>query len=1093
MQQSISKFSPWFTDISLDDLQNRNTADQLAVMMKDDLIEKMTIHRCPWLESDDMEMDDYVPIRITSETTTQNTTEKTEVMDCKELFEENAEIREEGKKRRRRERKTVLLKGDPGIGKSTYISRLAYDWAVGRFKLFSLVFFISLKIVNPGDPIENIIVSDNIYPSLADRKYNPKHIKDILQNKGNECLLILDGFDEMVKNPNILKIVTGKQYRNCNLIVTTRPHEAEKVERFFTKIAIVEGFTEEVAKRYIKNLLKDKKQSTSVLRFTKNNRSIGIHEMWRYPVLLLFICIIVEDGELNLNDINVTLTEIYSKLHVCLYRRYIVKREKEFNFDALKKTLIRLGRLAWEGLQKGRSLYRRSEIEKEVGNDAFHYGFIIGYKDRRILRDLTSDIYVCFLHRTVQEYLAAYYIAYELNNSDRRIEDLWPFSAWDKETSSGATTHLLFVFLVDMVMQDDYRAARENLLVSCVKTLNEPEISLKGRFMGINQVSFFTSVLKNCHRLLDLTFESTTLIDGSNAIVDLIRCLPSSVGILCFSNCNMINVVKGAKVCKPDMTAFRRSLTFQVNCIECALPAETLKFLITECHCIHKLVIVINKLQRRRDQDVLTEFYKSWLSLLSSPLPSLESLVVNGDEYDTVYDDIQMVHDRIASNIIGGNITTAHHGNLLNIRELVIFCSTFPQTLLELLVQSIGDRTNLEEMHFQGQWNDARRAFFGMSILLAKQSPLLHTFVSNMLRQETFEEFWKTDGELQDWIRHHHKTSNMLDYFRYMYIDPSCFQGFLPKIKKMNMSVEPPMTNMMINCIMHSIHGSDSLKELIVTNHWLSIFMLVLKGRGLPALERLEIMYMFDVNFQNVDAEENSRSCTLPRLKKLNFRHLKFRCKVNQCILKQFLISVRGSSNLVQVNISGQNLGGCLYCLVYPEGLPSLVEIQASACDLQPYDLYILGESAKEGKLNQVERLFLDDNPDLKTCIGHLCRGLWPSLRMISLGGIQISDEDAKKLLESSKSTMPCLRRILCDQNGKDIILTQNQTLKTDYLPVKLKTLEEKRAELREFGEGELSEIELVRKTESDNITLGLNESVIQEQGYHTVYFNTNP
>ncbi len=257
--------------------------------------------------------------------------------------------------------------------------------------------------------------------------------------------------------------------------------------------------------------------------------------------------------------------------------------------------------------------------------------------------------------------------------------------------------------------------------------------------------------------------------------------------------------------------------------------------------------------------------------------------------------------------------------------------------------------------------------------------------------------------------------------------------------------------------------------------------MPLLQGSGLLALERLEIMFMFDEGFDNIKAEDNSRQCTLPRLKKLNFRHLKFRRKMDQYILKQFLISVRGSSNLVQVNISGQNVGGCLYCLVYPEGLPSLVELQASACDLQPYDLYILGHAAEKGNLNEVERLFLNDNPDLQTCIGHLCRGLWPSLRMISLGGIQMSDTDAEKLLKSSQSFMPCLKRILCNQDSKEVIQMQNRTLKTDCLPVRLKTLEEKMAEFNGvFGlsEGELSDIELLRETELDNIQLGLRDSV---------------
>ena len=62
------------------------------------------------------------------------------------------EIRENGEGDR------VLLKAEPGFGKTTFSHKIKGDWARGLFTTFSIVFFVSLKLVRPGDAIENIII-----------------------------------------------------------------------------------------------------------------------------------------------------------------------------------------------------------------------------------------------------------------------------------------------------------------------------------------------------------------------------------------------------------------------------------------------------------------------------------------------------------------------------------------------------------------------------------------------------------------------------------------------------------------------------------------------------------------------------------------------------------------------------------------------------------------------------------------------------------------------------------------------------------------------------------------------------------------------
>ena len=65
----------------------------------------------------------------------------------------------------------ILLKGDPGMGKTTVSKKAAYDWAMGILKVFSIIFFVFLKLVKPGDSIENVIIQQT--PMLESIPLNP--------------------------------------------------------------------------------------------------------------------------------------------------------------------------------------------------------------------------------------------------------------------------------------------------------------------------------------------------------------------------------------------------------------------------------------------------------------------------------------------------------------------------------------------------------------------------------------------------------------------------------------------------------------------------------------------------------------------------------------------------------------------------------------------------------------------------------------------------------------------------------------------------------------------------------------------------------
>ena len=147
----------------------------------------MKIELAPWAESLTGDMETlYTELKIQKTEDTPAGPKNTSIADYKDLFKDATE---ESKKKR----KWILGKRDPGIGKTTLGKKAAWDWAKGIFTAFSIVFFVSLKIIQPGDTIENMIIQQT--PVMAGLNVTQEKLKQILDLFGSKILIIMDGYD----------------------------------------------------------------------------------------------------------------------------------------------------------------------------------------------------------------------------------------------------------------------------------------------------------------------------------------------------------------------------------------------------------------------------------------------------------------------------------------------------------------------------------------------------------------------------------------------------------------------------------------------------------------------------------------------------------------------------------------------------------------------------------------------------------------------------------------------------------------------------------------------------------------------------------
>ena len=309
----------------------------------------------------------------------------------------------------------VLIEGTPGMGKTTYCNKVAYDWALNIkkgdcFPEFEIVLQLKCRDVEMESDLWEAI-DDQLLPGEIHRKEREKFFEFIRQNQ-SKLLLILDGLDELPssKLPEFTDIIQGKILPLCHLVVTARHEAGIPVRKVCDTLLEIEGFTYEDVKEFIHKYFVGREDLAEKL-LDKIQNEESLTEMAANPLNTALLCLLCEDFQGILPE---SRTQLYSEILQCVLIRYRKKRglpvQNEDLIEIYKDQLKLLGLIALNGLYEDNMYFEDKKLSSENA-DLPEFGFLSaqpGSSKRR------PCLCYGFTHKSFQEFFAGYYLCCQL-------------------------------------------------------------------------------------------------------------------------------------------------------------------------------------------------------------------------------------------------------------------------------------------------------------------------------------------------------------------------------------------------------------------------------------------------------------------------------------------------------------------------------------------------------------------------------------------------------------------------------------------------------------------------------------------------------
>ena len=356
-----------------------------------------------------------------------------------------------------RDHKNVLVVGRPGIGKTSFSTKLLRLWASGEAfngdEHFNVVFLLKFRRFNNDNAnlsLRDLMARSETVQSLDDAVW------DFIKQEPTKVLLIFDGLDEYSRKKDI-KAQDDPTYKNCveekmplsvlynklaeekllpgaSILTTTRPTAVKCVRHLpFQRTVEIRGFTSDDVKEYVKNFTRGNPEAGKKMwEHIKSN--INLFSFCYIPMNCFLIChcllqIILSESS---QELPTKMTDVYKmtvKMFLFNHNREGFSPEELARLkstymdepfdklpDELQNVFKSLGEIAFKGIEERRLLFESNEVSGLEDCGLLHK---LPDQKRRALDDPAKSQF-CFTHLTVQEFFAAKHLVD--SKTDEEIE-----------------------------------------------------------------------------------------------------------------------------------------------------------------------------------------------------------------------------------------------------------------------------------------------------------------------------------------------------------------------------------------------------------------------------------------------------------------------------------------------------------------------------------------------------------------------------------------------------------------------------------------------------------------------------------------------
>ncbi|XP_076744280.1 NACHT, LRR and PYD domains-containing protein 12-like isoform X2 [Maylandia zebra] len=361
--------------------------------------------------------------------------------------------------------RTVLTKGVAGIGKTVLTQKYSLDWAEDKANQdIQFIFPFTFRELNVLKEEKFSLVG------LVHHFFIETKQAGICSFEDFQVVFIFDGLDEcrlpldfhkttILTDPRkstsvdvlLINLIRGKLLPSARLWITTRPAAANQIPPDCVgMVTEVRGFTDPQKEEYFRKRFRDEEQASSIISHIKTSQSL--HIMCHIPVFCWITATVLEDvlETREGGQLPKTLTEMYIHFLVVQAKVKRVKYDGGAETDPhwspeSRKMMESLGKLAFDQLQKGNLIFYESDLT-ECGIDIRAASVYSGVFTQIFKEEsgLYQDKVFCFIHLSVQEFLAALHVHLTFINSGVNLleeQQATPWSKFFKKTKSLKSLH----------------------------------------------------------------------------------------------------------------------------------------------------------------------------------------------------------------------------------------------------------------------------------------------------------------------------------------------------------------------------------------------------------------------------------------------------------------------------------------------------------------------------------------------------------------------------------------------------------------------------------------------------------------------------